>query len=85
MYCLERGDILLETIKDFFLSVSDVITSLVDFVVGMITDLVYVVKLCGSFVLKIPTLFSWLPAPAVAIIVSIFAVVVIYKILGREG
>lgn len=76
---------MLETIKDFFLSVADVITSLVDFVVGMITDLVYVVKLCGSFVLKIPTLFSWLPAPAVAIIVSIFAVVVIYKILGREG
>ena len=76
---------MLETIKDFFLSTADVITSLVDFVVGMITDLVYVVKLCGSFVLKIPTLFSWLPTPAVAIIVSIFAVVVIYKILGREG
>lgn len=85
MYCLERGDIVLETIKDFFLSLADVITSLVDFVIGMITDLVYVVKLCGSFVLKIPTLFSWLPTPAVAIIVSIFAVVVIYKILGREG
>ena len=76
---------MLETIKDFFLSLADVITSLVDFVIGMITDLVYVVKLCGSFVLKIPTLFSWLPTPAVAIIVSIFAVVVIYKILGREG
>lgn len=76
---------MLETIKDFFLSLADVITSLVDFFIGMITDLVYVVKLCGSFVLKIPTLFSWLPAPAVAIILSIFAVVVIYKILGREG
>lgn len=76
---------MLETIKNLFLSVADVITSLVDFVVGMITDLVYVVKLCGSFALKIPTLFSWLPTPAVAIIVSIFAVVVIYKILGREG
>lgn len=81
----ERGDIVLETIKDFFLSTADVITSLVGFGVGMITDLVYVVKLCGSFVLKIPVLFSWLPTPAVAIIVSIFAVVVIYKILGREG
>lgn len=76
---------MLETIKDFFLSLGNIITSLVEFVVGMIEDLIYVVVLCGSFVLKIPTLFSWLPAEAVAIIVSIFAIVVIYKILGREG
>ena len=67
------------------MTISNIITSLVDFVVGMIEDLVYVVKLCGSFVAKIPTLFSWLPASVVAIIVIIFAIVVIYKILGREG
>lgn len=76
---------MLETIKNFFLSLGNIITSLVDFVVGMIEDIVYVVVLCGSFVTKIPTLFSWLPVEAVAIIISIFAIVVIYKILGREG
>ena len=76
---------MLETIKDFFLNLGNIITSLVDFVVGMIEDLIYVVVLCGSFVAKIPTLFSWLPTEAVAIIVIIFAIVVIYKIIGREG
>lgn len=76
---------MLETIKDFFLSLGNIITSLVDFVVGLFEDLIYVVVLCGSFVLKIPSLFSWLPAEAVALIVTIFAIVVIYKILGREG
>lgn len=76
---------MLETIKDFFLNLGNIITSLVDFVVGMIEDLVSVVVLCGKFVLKIPTLFSWLPPEAVALIVTIFAVVVIYKVLGREG
>lgn len=76
---------MLRTIENFFVTIADVITSLVDFVVGMIEDLVYVVTLCGSFVLKIPTLFSWLPSEAVALIVTIFAIVVIYKILGREG
>ena len=49
---------MLRTIENFFVTIADVITSLVDFVVGMIEDLVYVVTLCGSFVLKIPTLFS---------------------------
>lgn len=76
---------MLETLKEFFLSLGNIITSLVDFVVGLIEDIIYVVVLCGSFVAKIPTLFSWLPAEAVSLIVIIFSVVVIYKILGREG
>lgn len=76
---------MLETIKNFFLSFSNIVSSLVDFVVGFIEDIVYVVKLCASFVAKIPLLFSWLPAPALAIIIIIFSVVVIYKVMGREG
>lgn len=76
---------MLETIKNFFLGLTDVITSLIDFVVNLIGDLVYVVKLCGAFVLKIPTFFSWLPSECVLLIVTVFGVVVAYKILGREG
>lgn len=76
---------MLETIKNAFLGFINLITSLVDFVVGIIKDIVYVVKLTGSFVAKIPQLFSWLPAPVIALFVTIFAIVVIYKILGREG
>lgn len=76
---------MLETIKNVFLSFSNIVSSLVDFVVGFIEDIVYVVKLCASFVAKIPLLFSWLPAPALAIIIIIFSVVVIYKVMGREG
>lgn len=76
---------MLETIKNVFLGFINLITSLVDFVVGLIKDIVYVVKLTGGFVAKIPRLFSWLPAPVIALFVTLFAVVVIYKILGREG
>ena len=76
---------MLETIKEFFIGIGNVITSLVGFVIGFIEDCVYVVKLTASFVAKIPTLFSWLPTPAIVLIVAIFGVVVIYKVLGREG
>lgn len=76
---------MLETIKNFFLGLSNVITSLIDFVVGFVEDIVYVVKLCASFVAKIPSLFSWLPSGVLAMIVLTFSVVVIYKIMGREG
>lgn len=36
---------MLETIKDFFLNMGNVIMSLVDFVIGIVEDLVYVVTL----------------------------------------
>lgn len=74
-----------QVLKNFFLSIGSVITGLVDFVIGFIEDIVYVVKLCASFVAKIPSLFSWLPAEVLAIVVITFSVVVIYKIMGREG
>lgn len=61
------------------------ITSVVDFVISMIEDIVYIVKLTGEFVLSIPDYFSWLPGSVLAIIITIFSIVVIYKVLGREG
>lgn len=76
---------MLESIKEFFLSFGNILKSLVDFVIGLIEDIVSVVKLVGTFVLKIPDFFSWLPAQVIALIVAAFSVVVIYKILGREG
>lgn len=76
---------MLETIKNFFLGLTNVITSLIDFVVGFVEDIVFVVKLCASFVAKIPQLFSWLPSGVLAMIVLTFSVVVIYKVMGREG
>lgn len=76
---------MLETIKNFFLGLTNVITSLIDFVVGFVEDIVFVVKLCASFVAKIPSLFSWLPSGVLAMIILTFSVVVIYKVMGREG
>lgn len=62
----------------------DAIGSFLDFLGDMVSDLLSVVKLLGEFVLQVPDYFAWLPAEAVAIIVSIFSVVVLYKILGRD-
>ena len=76
---------MLETIKDFFVTFMGIVTALVDFVIGFVEDIVYVVQLTADFVAKIPYYFVWLPDVCVSLIVAIFAVVVIYKVLGREG
>lgn len=74
----------LKNIAKAITSFFDVVGSLIDFAIDFIKDLVYVVKLVGEFVLKIPDMFNWLPGVAVTMIVTIFGVVVIYKIIGRE-
>lgn len=76
---------MLSAIKDTLFGFVELVTSLVNFVIGIIKDIVYVVQLTAKFVAKVPTLFSWLPNSVVALLVTLFAVVVIYKILGREG
>lgn len=76
---------MLETIKEYFQIIVDGFNSVIDFVIGLVQDLIYIIKLTGAFVAKLPDLFSWLPAEALVLVLSIFAVVVIYKILGREG
>lgn len=74
----------MKAIVDFLSGIGDGIMAVVDFVIGFFEDVVYVVKLTGEFVLQIPSYLSWLPPEVLAIVVTIFTVVVLYKILGRE-
>ena len=69
----------------FFEGIVDAITGAIDFLIGFIEDIVYIVKITGEFVLEIPNYLAWLPAPVLAIVIVVFGVVVIYKVMGREG
>ncbi len=75
----------MKDILEFLKGIGNAITSLIDFLISFVQDIVYIVQLTGEYVANIPSYFSWLPSAAVALIVTIFSVVVIYKIMGREG
>ena len=75
----------MQAIIDFFNTVGSVISTVINFVVKMFSDLVMMLQLLAKFIVNIPSYFGWLPSAVVAVIVSIFSIVVIYKILGREG
>lgn len=72
-------------IVKFFEGFADAITGAIDFLIGFIEDIVYIVKITGEFVLQIPNYLGWLPSSVLTIIVVVFGVVVIYKVMGREG
>lgn len=76
---------MLQKIGSFLEGIWDAILTVIEFVIDFIKDIIYVVQLVGETVLKIPDYIGWLPTGFVSIILVIFSVVVIYKILGREG
>lgn len=65
--------------------IGNLLVSVVDFVIGLFEDLVYMIQLLGKFLIELPFYFSWLPEKLVAMLILIFGIVVVYKILGREG
>lgn len=75
----------MQAIIDFFKSFAEIISSLVDFVIGIVEDLLYVIQLLGSLIVKIPNMFGWLPTACISLVVTTFGIILIYKILGREG
>lgn len=56
----------------------------IEFLGTLIEDTAYIASLCAQFVSQIPEYLSFMPPVVLTIIVSMFAVVVVYKILGRE-
>lgn len=76
---------MLDSIKEILFNIGNFFTSVYDFFLKLCKDIVFIVKATGKAVSVIPDLFSWLPAPVLSIILVVFGVIVIYKIMGREG
>ncbi|MBQ8624154.1 MAG: hypothetical protein IJ424_07290 [Oscillospiraceae bacterium] len=76
---------MLESIKEILFNIGDFFVTIYDFVVGFVNDIVSVVKYTGQAVAQIPQLLEWVNPALIGMLLAAFAVVVIYKILGREG
>lgn len=75
----------MQAIVNFFEAIGDGFTSLIDFLLGMVADLVFMIKSIGVTLANIPKYFAWLPDEMLAMLIAIITVVAIYKIMGREG
>lgn len=75
----------MSTLIEFFKGLGDAVVSVFNFVISFFGDVVYLIKLTGEFVLKVPQYLSFIPSEVLAIITLTFTIVVLYKVLGREG
>lgn len=75
-------------LKNIFNAVKNVIktiTMLVDFLIQMIKDILYVIQITAEALGQIPEYIGWLPTVAISALVTLFGIVIVYKVLGREG
>lgn len=75
----------MDAILNFFQGIGNAITAVFDFVIGFFQDTVYLIQLTGKVLAQVPGYFSWMPVEVALLIGLIMTVVVLYKILGREG
>lgn len=74
----------MQAIIDSLSGIGSAILAGIDFVVSFFEDLVYIIQLTGKFLAQLPSFFCWLPAPVVSVLLTTFAIVVVYKIAGRD-
>lgn len=74
----------MQAILDVLKSIGEFFSTVINFVVKMVQDLVYVVELMGMTIAKIPQYISFLPSSVVSIFVVALTLIVVYKILGRD-
>lgn len=75
---------MLDSIFNILKQIGDFFTSVGQFIVKLFNDLVYVIELVGDTVADIPKYLGWLPSELLALLLPIFAIVVVYKVLGRD-
>lgn len=74
----------MQTIIEVLSKIGDFFTTVFEIVIKLFNDIVYIIKLLADLVPQLPNYFSWLPAEVIALLVIAFAIVVIYKVLGRD-
>lgn len=58
---------------------------IVKFIIGFVSDLVELIKTVVQAFEYLPEFFSWVPISLGTLLTSLFIVVILYKVLGREG
>lgn len=75
----------MQALLDWFVSFSVTISSLIDYLIGMIQDLVKMIWMLAMSAVELPLILSFLPGPIVTLCATFLTAAILYKVLGREG
>lgn len=73
----------MDALFQVFQAIGDAIAFVINFVVSLFLDLVWLIQMLGQIVAAIPSYFAWLPAELLAILVVIIGAALVLRIMGR--
>lgn len=76
---------MIEAIKTAISFIVDSITSIWEFIITIVEDIVYVIETLGNFVTRIFRYLAFIPGPILAIFTIGITGAVVFKIVGRDG
>lgn len=74
----------MKSVLSFLGGIAEAVTGFFAFLGSLLRDLVYLVQLTGKMLAQIPSFFAWLPAPVLALLVTIITIAVLLKVIGRD-
>lgn len=75
----------MKVIFSYFTTLIDSIVALIEFLISLLRDVVYLVGLLAEMLPVSHSFFTWLPAGLTATLGMTLAVVVVLRVLGRDG
>lgn len=75
----------MDVIIKFFSGIGNAITSVIDFVISFFSDFLSLLKLLALVPQYVADSLRWLPNEFLIMSGLIISIVILYKILGREG
>lgn len=71
-------------ILDFIKGIADGVLAGIEFLRSLVEDIFYLAQSMANIVSQLPDYFSFFPPQVLAMILSIFVVVVIFRVIGRD-
>lgn len=75
---------MLTSITDFFKDIFDLLQGIINFVISLFQDLIWLITHLSDFAAMIPSFFNPLPAAIGATIGVAVSILIILRILGRD-
>lgn len=75
----------MDAIIKFFTGIGNAITSIIDFVISFFGDFLSLLQLLAIVPQYVIDSFRWIPGELLVMAGLIISIVILYKILGREG
>lgn len=75
----------MQTLISFFSSIGDAIVTVFDFIIAFFRDFMQFLQLLVKMPEILANVLSWIPGELFVSLAILFGVVILYKVLGREG